>query len=219
MTDKAENANQAPCDDVRGVSWGHIADTFAMLAEIVNSVPDATWVPSLVNVVNALDADAPGCGRMKGYLAEHSRDNLDDLVRDLAVDWTLAFRGMNPANGPRPPYAGAWLSDDGTGVELMMSINSCYVAEGLGSSGNHLNRFDYIGVELEFMAHLLHRFEEEGSDDLAARIVDFEDRYILSWFSQFQDQVEKRCRIEFWKGYLELLSAVLHDTREGLLQN
>ncbi|MEG0682758.1 MAG: molecular chaperone TorD family protein, partial [Raoultibacter sp.] len=175
---KTMNTEQFKESKAPAVSWGEASDMLAMLAQIVNVVPDKTWVPSLVQAVSALDSEAPGCERMKAYLAKHAKDSIDDLVQDLAVDWTLAFRGMNPAHGPRPPYAGAWLADDGTGVELMLAINSLYVEEGLGVSGNHLNRLDYIGVELEFMAHLVKRFAEEGTDELAKRIVDFEDRFI-----------------------------------------
>lgn len=203
-------------DDDQAVSWSEISSTLSMLAQIVNVVPDETWVPSLVETIAALGDEAPGCTRMKAYLTEHSGDSLDDLVRDLAVNWTLVFRGMNPAHGPRPPYAGAWLSDDGTGVKLMLSVNSLYVEEGLGVSGSHLNRLDYIGVELEFMAHLVGRFAKEGTDELASRIVDFEDRFILSWLPRFRAQVEERCNIEFWKGYLELVVAVLEDVRKAL---
>ncbi|MEG2747593.1 MAG: molecular chaperone TorD family protein [Gordonibacter sp.] len=213
---KTMNTEQFKESKAPAVSWGEASDMLAMLAQIVNVVPDKTWVPSLAKTVGALDSEAPGCERMKAYLAKHTKDSIDDLVQDLAVDWTLAFRGMNPAHGPRPPYAGAWLADDGTGVELMLAINSLYVEEGLGVSGDHLNRLDYIGVELEFMAHLVKRFAEEGTDELAKRIVDFEDRFILSWFFRFQKQVEERCAIEFWKGYLELLAAALEDIREGL---
>lgn len=199
-----------------GVSWTAASDMLAMLAQIVNVVPDNAWVPSLVQTVEALDADAPGCARMKNYLADHEDDSLDDLVKDLAVDWTLAFRGTNPAFGPRPPYAGAWLASDGTGVDVMFAINSCYVEEGLGSSGNRLNRFDYLGVELEFLAYLMGRLDEEFTDERASRIVTFMDRYVLSWLPKFREQVEERCHIEFWKGYLELLEAVLLDIRTSL---
>lgn len=202
--------------DEQAASWSEVADMLAMLAQIVNVAPDRTWVPSLIDTVNVLSNDAPGCARMKAFLADRAGDSLDSLVQSLAVDWTLAFRGMNPARGPRPPYAGAWLADDGTGVELMLAINSLYVEEGLGISGNHLNRLDYIGVELEFMACLVERFAEEKSDEYAKRIVDFENRFVLSWFHQFQEQVEERCATEFWKGYLELVVAVLEDVREGL---
>lgn len=211
---KNDELQAQPCEGE--LAWNEVSDTIAMLAQMVNVVPDKTWVPSLVEAVNALDDAAPGCARMKAYLAEHAHDSLDELVQSLAVDWTLAFRGMNPANGPRPPYAGAWIADDGTGVELMLAINSRYVEEGLGSSGSHLNRYDYLGVELEFVAHLVGKLAEDESDELAARIVEFEDKFILSWFSKFQEQVEERCKIEFWKGYLELVAAVLADLREAL---
>lgn len=194
-----------------------LSQTLGMLAQMVNTVPDSDWVPSLATAVRALDPEAPGCARMQAFLDEHASDSTDELVRHLAVDWTLAFRGMNPAHGPRPPYAGAWLSDDGTGVDLMLAINTCYVEEGLGATGSHLNRFDYLGVELEFLAYLVEKAGSEQSDGTEiSRAADFKRRYIDSWFSQYCEQVEQRCKTEFWKGYLELVAAVLADLFEEL---
>lgn len=195
--------------------YGSLADTLQTLSRIISNVPDADWVPSLVETVQSLDASAPGCARMKGFLVQHGDDSLDSLVQCLAVDWTLAFRGMSPGRGPKPPYAGAWMSDDGTGVELMLAINSCYVAEGLGSSGNHLNRYDYLGVQLEFLAHLFRKAaaaEDAGAQEAALESAgSFRDRFILPWLASYRQQVEERCRTDFWKGYLELVEAVLDD--------
>lgn len=206
-------------DELDGARFGKaLADTLSMLAEMVNVVPDATWVPSLCETVGRLDPSAPGCSRMRGFLDEHEDCSLDELVRLLAVDWTLAFRGVNPASGPRPPYAGAWLSDDGTGVDLMLAVNTVYVEEGLGSGGGHLNRFDYLGVEIEFLAYLAEKLDDPQceSELVAAKIVDFEERFILSWLARYRSQVEEKCQTEFWKGFLELLEAVLRDLADEL---
>ena len=211
-----ERFEASPSEGASSVAWGSLADTLDMLAQMMNTVPDERWTPSLIDAVGTLDEAAPGCARMKRYLAEHAADPLEDVVRDLAVDWTLAFRGTNPALGPKPPYAGAWLADDGTGVQMMLTINSCYVEAGLKSSGNHLNRYDYLGVELEFLAHLMRGIDGDGSDDAAGRIVDFEDRYILSWLPRYCEHVEQCCKTEFGKGYLELVLAVLSDIRDSL---
>lgn len=195
--------------------YGSLADTLQMLSGIINNVPDAAWVPSLAETVGSLDAQAPGCGRMQAFLEQHSNDSLEDLVQCLAVDWTLAFRGMNPGRGPKPPYAGAWMADDGTGVELMLAINSCYAAEGLGSSGSHLNRYDYLGVQLEFLAHLFRKAaaaeSEEAQEAALESAASFRNRYILPWLPSYREQVEERCHTDFWKGYLELVEAVLDD--------
>lgn len=215
----AENASHEASTELEGekaISWAEMSETLAMLAQVVSVVPDETWVPSLVQVASGLDESAPGCARMKAYLEQHKQDSLDELVRNLAVDWTLAFRGVNPAHGPRPPYAGAWIASDGTGIDVMLAINSCYVQEGLGSSGNRLNRYDYLGVELEFIAYLAKGLEDQEDEGRRTRAAKFIDAYVLSWLPRFREQVEECCDTEFWKGFLELICAVLSDVREAL---
>lgn len=198
------------------VSAEAAVQTLRMLSQVMGSVPDGTWVPSLVEAVRALGDDAPGCGRMRRYVDDHADD--EDFVRELAVDWTLAFRGVNPAHGPRPPYAGAWLGDDGTGVAVMLAVNSCYVEEGLGTSGSRPNRLDYLGVELEFMAHLLSKAAAggEGAPEAEAALASFIDRYVLSWLPRYRAQVEERCRTEFWKGFLELAESAVREVGAAL---
>lgn len=203
-------------NDVIEVPWTDVAATLNMLARMVGNVPDAAWTPSLVQAVSALDDGAPGCTRMKTFLAEAGQDDLDALVQQLAVDWTLAFRGMSPDHGPRPPYAGAWLGNDGVGVQAMCSINGWYLEDGFAPVGGRSNRGDYLGVELDYVAAMLERYQENPTDERAARIVEFLDRYVLSWLGDYRGQVEERCKTSFWKGYLELVHGVLDDVRGGL---
>lgn len=202
--------------DEDAVSVEAAAETLRMLSGVMGSVPDGEWTPSLVKAVEVLGDDAPGCARMRRYLGEHAGE--DDFVQALAVDWTLAFRGVSPAHGPRPPYAGAWLGDDGTGVGVMLAVNSCYVAEGLGTSGSKPNRLDYLGVELEFMAHLLSKAAAggEGAREAEASLSSFIDRYVLSWLPRYRAQVEERCKTEFWKGFLELTESAVREVRAAL---
>ena len=203
-------------NDVVEVSWAEAAATLNMLARMIGNVPDAGWTPSLVEAVDALDDEAPGCSRMKAFLREQEGGGLDALVELLAVDWTLAFRGMSPKDGPRPPYAGAWISHDGVGVQAMCAINGWYLKDGFVPVGGRSNRGDYLGVELDYVAAMIAKYQDEPSEEYGRRIVQFLDEYVLSWLGDYRGQVEERCRTPFWKGYLELAHCVIEDVRNGL---
>ena len=217
ITTNIADADIAAADTL---AFRELADTLRMLGRMLNVVPDPSWTPSLVAAIDSMDNDAPGVARMQTYVAEHRSDEPDKLVEAIAVDWTLAFRGMNPARGPRPPYAGAWMSSDGTGIDLMLAINTHYVNAGLASSGNHLNRHDYLGVQLEFLAHLFDQMDtaldDETRREAAHSALRFTEKFILPWLPRYRAQVEERCSTELWKGFLELTNATLSDLRDQL---
>ena len=197
------------------LSFEEASALVAALARIIGEAPTGQQVLAFAASVGDMGDEVPGCKRMKDHFAAAQDCPEEQMVQDLAVDWTLAFRGVNPGAGPRPPYAGAWLAADAVGVDVMMAINTRYVEKGLGAGGGKLNRMDYLGVELEFVAYLLEQCatadapEQRGA--LAAEAAAFIDEYVLSWLPRYRADVEAKCQTEFWKGYLELLEAVLQD--------
>lgn len=200
------------------LSFEGVSNTLRALARLIGCPPDAKQIQAFADTMGAMAADAPGCDRMTAYFQQQAERPLDELSQELGVDWTLAFRGVNPAEGPRPPYAGAWLAEDGVGVEIMMEVNACYVERGLGHGPERLNRLDYLSAEIEFIAYLVDEYAaaetEEQQRDTADEIVAFEDEYILSWLPRYRADVEACCKTAFWKGYLELLEAFLADLRD-----
>lgn len=200
------------------VSFEAVSDTLLSLARIIGNAPDEQQIRAFANTVSALGDDVPGCQRMGQYFALRENQPMEQTAQELGVDWTLAFRGVNPGKGPLPPYAGAWLAADGVGVDVMMQINSRYIEKGLGCGGGKLNRMDYLGVEVEFVSHLLKECANANSETqraaIAAAAAQFEDEFILPWLPRYRASVETTCSTEFWKGYLELLETVLIDVRD-----
>lgn len=195
-----------------------ISDTLMSLSRIIGNAPDEPQIQAFADSIDALGDEALGCSRMQSYFAQHADEPMSSIAQELGVDWTLAFRGVNPGKGPKPPYAGAWLAEDGVGVEIMMEINSHYVKKGLGASGERFNRMDYLAVELEFVSYLLKEASDAPSDEeravLAHDAAQFTSEYILTWLPRYRESVESTCKTEFWKGYLELLEAVFSDVRD-----
>lgn len=214
-------------DTDRPAEFEAVSDALMSLSRALGCPPDTKQVQSFSDMVDTLGMDAPGCARMVAYFEQCEGRPMDETVQELGIDWTLAFRGVNPAEGPRPPYAGAWLAEDGVGVEVMMEVNSHYVARGLGHGSERLNRLDYLAAEVEFVARLIAECAQVGAANeagaagaaeqrqaLAVEIVEFEDEYLLSWLPRYRAAVEETCKTEFWKGYLELLEAFLRDIRD-----
>lgn len=194
--------------------WEGISATFAFLAQVANNAPNEASVRELLEAVRAADENevADGYRTMKQYAHACADRELAEVTRELGVDWTTVFRGMNRQGGPKPPYAGAWLSSDGVGVEEMCAVNACYVEAGLGAGTTAANRHDYFGIELEFVGRLAQRIA--GGDAAAAdQLASFLDRYLLSWFGSFADDVEAKGTTSFWKGYSDLVEASLRDVR------
>lgn len=195
-------------------SWECVATTFAFLAQVANSAPDEASAGELLDAVRAADGivGSSGYGAMKRYADDCANAPLADVARELGVDWTMLFRGMSRQSGPKPPYAGAWLSFDGVGVEEMCAVNACYVEAGFGSGATAANRHDYFGVELEFVGRLAQRIAK-GDVQAPAQLASFIDRHLLSWFDLFVEDARAKGTTAFWAGYLDLVSASLHEVR------
>ena len=194
--------------------WRDVADTFAFLAQIVNTAPTEASVAELMDAVLVADVDdaAGGYGAMKRYAEDRAEEPITDVARELGVDWTLLFRGMSSQDGLKPPYAGAWLSSDGVGIEEMCAVNACYAQAGLGAGETTANRHDYLGVELEFAGRLAQRIAE-GDPGASELLTSFVDRYLLSWFDSYAADAARLGRTSFWGGYLDLVGASLREVR------
>lgn len=200
------------------VSFEAVSGTLLSLARIIGNAPDIQQIRAFADTMGVLGDSVPGWTRMREYFSRREDQPLEQTAQDLGVDWTLAFRGVNPGKGPLPPYAGAWLAADHVGVDIMMQINSRYIDKGLGRGGGKFNRMDYLGAEVEFVSHLLKECAGAPSAEqraaIAGEVVQFEDEFILSWLPRYRASVETACKTEFWKGFLELLEAALTDVRD-----
>lgn len=194
--------------------WEGAAETFAFLAQVANSAPSEESVSELMSAVRAVDDvdESGGYGAMRAYADECVGVSMGQVAQELAVDWTLLFRGMNRQSGPRPPYAGVWLSDDGVGIEEMCAVNAYYAKAGLGAGGASGNRHDYFGVELEFVSRMARRIAE-GDERAPQLLASFLDECLLSWFDSFKSEAAEKGKTTFWKGYLDLVGASLVDAR------
>lgn len=194
--------------------WEGVSATFAFLAQVANNAPDEASVRELLEAVRAADENegAYGYRTMKRYAHACVGRELAEVTRELGVDWTAIFRGMNRKSSLKPPYAGVWLSSDGVGVEEMCAVNACYTEAGLGAGATVANRHDYFGIELEFVGRLAQRIAD-GDAAAADQLALFLDRHLLSWFGSFANDVETKDAISFWKGYLDLIEASLQDVR------
>ncbi|MDR1712657.1 MAG: molecular chaperone TorD family protein [Coriobacteriales bacterium] len=228
-------------------AWQDMATAMLSLAELLNNVPSeerALLLAQSMSIEDPSGSAAPGYAAMRRFFLETSDLTASELTEQLAVDWTGAFRGVDRQRGPKPPYAGAWLAADGLGVQVMQEINQAYAEAGLGSTGEGLNRLDYLGVELEFIGHLAQRIASTtcaadtsatsttcaaatcataacastAAANAAARqaLAGFLDKYVLSWVGDYVAAARGCARTDFLRGFLDLLEALLREMREAL---
>lgn len=198
-------------------AWEEVASTFAFFAQVANVAPSEESTAMLLEAVRSFaaeegmdDADA-----MRHYAQACAERPIEDVVRELAVDWTLLLRGMNQQVRPRPPYAGVWLAEDGIGIETMCAVNASYVEAGLGAGESSTNRHDYFGVQLEFVGLLAERIAE-GDREAPLQLASFLDRYLLSWFDSFVAVAREKGKTAFWTGYLGMVASAMKSVRAAL---
>lgn len=187
------------------------ADLYGFLAAILNNSPDETSVKNLRTYFLDNSNELPE--EMALFWSERTNVSDAEIARELAIEWTHLFRGLSPQLGPPPPYTGVYISKDSTGIEIISAVKTAYRAEGLINSGSYQDRADYLGFELEFMAHLANlateaydNNEPEKADEYSKKLNGFAEKFISPWIDEFIDNALAYTKTSFFKGYLKLLS-------------
>jgi TorA maturation chaperone TorD len=194
------------------ITAAETADLFTFLASVLNKSPDETVVKNL-RAYFADNGDG-SLGGMEEFLKERVGVNDADIATELAVEWTHLFRGLSPHFGPPPPYTGVYISKNATGIETILAVKQAYKSENLIPDMEiKQDRADYLGFELEFMAHLARRMAaaEESSDSEKAReygkkMDEFAKSFVTPWINEFAEKAMEYAKTSFFQGYLKLVS-------------
>lgn len=206
------------------IDWETISDAFAFLATILNKQPNEEMIVQLRKIYNEeelpLQKVVGSYHLMARYLNESEHKPTATVVQELSVEWTRLFRGISPAYGPQPPFAGIYISEDGVGVNTVMGITQMYSAHGLGTREDKHNRMDYLGTQLDFISILTKRAAQEAKlgnctavESIRIDILNFLHKYLLSWVDKFVDKAREYAQTDFFKGYLVMLSESLNDLK------
>lgn len=211
------------------ISLLEVQQAFQFLAYVLNNPPEENFVNQLrkqfLSPVSLSSADTFHIGRKQifDYFQEHQHASVDEMVQDLAVDWTRLFRGLNAAYGPPPPYEGVYKAGDGIGATIVQDVNKAYSKYGLSILGQHRDRSDYLGYELDFIRHLSEQaIHAQQSDQLEKEklyqndMCEFLKDHLSVWVGNFCTRAAAYAQTSFYRGFLLLLQETVADVTANL---
>lgn len=161
-----------------------------------------------------------GLRLLQNYKAVAKCGNLETIQKQLAVDRTKLCRGTVKQGAVRPPYEALYLMPEKE-MDQLLAIVQFYRKAGLKVSSEHLERMDYIGIELAFMGELCEQERialKSGRKEDYATVTDLEKKFLSEhlgkWAAEYCDQMIACAQTEFFRGFGYLLKAFLHEEKE-----
>jgi putative dimethyl sulfoxide reductase chaperone len=146
--------------------------SYGFLAWLILEGPDAPFLERmlggevgtyLASIADSGSSDRliqAGLEEMRGWLAGHADEPLEQLRQELAVQGTFIFKGIAPGYGPPPPYEAVHRRPGaGADAETLLSLREFYREAAAELPCSSRERLDHLGLELDFMRFLC---EEEG---------------------------------------------------------
>jgi TorA maturation chaperone TorD len=144
---------------------------------------------------------------------EASKDiSLQDVQKELSVEYTRLFRGIKRFYGPPPPYESVYSGEGVIMGNITVNVQSIYSEVGL-KVPNHLKGEmpDHIGFELDYLHYLC---EEESNSlkdkkigdgiSLKEKQIKFLIEHIVKWVPSFTETALDHATSGFYKGVLML---------------
>lgn len=136
-----------------------------------------------------------------------------EAVDRLAADFASIYltHGISAS-----PCESVWLDEDHLSMqEPMFQVRGWYRRHGLAVADWRLRTDDHLVNQLQFVAHLISRDEEDADLDEAAR---FLDEHLLRWIDDFALRVASRCETRLYAGLALLTAAYLEELRDLLAE-
>jgi len=203
-----------------------LAQTFSLLATLLNQIPDVALVEKLRIAggdclkLTGENLEAPvgieqGLQKMSDFIEATADLPGEEVQEQLAIDWTRLFRGVSPTYGPQPPYEGLFRPDLGDHIVVMQAVNRIYREIGVATSDENSNRPDYLGTELGFLSFLIQQMAKAGrageSSDArhyAGVAEKFMKEHLSKWVAAFISEAYPHANTDFYKGVLLLIESV-----------
>ena len=171
----------------------------------IGEVDDVLW-QGLRSAAFPLLPEAPRLDNAYRKLEEYLNDAKPKILKELAADYAILCRGIDPTKGA-DPYESVHRSP----MRLMMQdeweeVLKFYREVGLQRSETAVEPEDHLGIELECMARLCQRFTkayDQGDDKACSDSIQMQMRmledHLLLWVPRFTDEVLKVAKTEFYK--------------------
>lgn len=156
------------------------------------------------------------CQLVRKAIGDLPKEADEAVLDDLAADFTAIYL----SNGYHiSPYESVWLTDEGLVRQApMIQVREWYKRHDLLAKDWQKQADDYIALEVEFVAHLLERDDEE---ETLIKVAQFLDEHPLRWIREFSMRVSTRCSTPFYAGLVLLTMHYLEELRtllEAILQ-
>jgi TorA maturation chaperone TorD len=158
-----------------------------------------------------------GLEEMRGWLAAHADQPLEQLRKELAVQATWLFKGMAPGYGPPPPYEAVYRRPGaGVDAETLLSLRSFYREAAADLPADSRERLDHLGMELDFMRFSCgeeSRFWDSNDVAEAARYRriqrQFLAEHLVAWVPAYCEKILAEPCAPFYHGLARVLSGFL----------
>ncbi|MCB7037830.1 TorD/DmsD family molecular chaperone [Eggerthella sinensis] len=183
--------------------------------DAIERLRHAEALPHPVESGEAFEGLHEGLECIERFAAESRTQDVEQLRRTLAVEFTKLFRGVREGYGPTPPFeyvfAGTALEQR---TESMRATNVFYAELGLDTA--YPESRDFIALELDLMAHLIGRRVDalEANDATTAAYYLERERTWLSdhlstWIPRYCEEALPFARSGFYRGVLMMLDGLI----------
>jgi TorA maturation chaperone TorD len=152
-----------------------------------------------------------GLKLLRSWAKENENSKLDEVLTPIRQDYTKLFIG--PANLWAPPWESVYLTEEKlTFGEPTLSVREFYLRHGLQYERKNSEPDDHFGLEMEFMARLIAKQQQELANDQQekAHLIEKEQilflkEHILKWANNFTGDIIRNASTPYFRG-LALLS-------------
>lgn len=149
----------------------------------------------------------------------------EDIIEDLAVEYTRLFMGPGPHI---PPYESVHHERNGGDWGSLWGASTVEVKKFIETSGLHYKEDykelpDHISVELEFMQKVIERERdawEEGDRDKALYCLKMEkmfiDDHLIKWVPQFCGKVVSEAELTFYREMAKITGNFIEFEKENI---
>lgn len=147
-----------------------------------------------------------GLNQLRLWARQITEHNKVKILTQLKEDFNRLFIGPNKL--PSPPWESVYRSEEKLTFDLItLDVREFYRRHGLEFVQKNVEPDDHFGVELEFMAELIHRqrknLELEHYEE-ARRLKDeqlaFLREHLLKWASEFTQDVVSNASTDYYQG-------------------
>lgn len=208
--------------DIRD-TLGILAEDLQLLARVHDREMDTQTLDALRAVTYphclALNLEDPR-GKDAIAVLEQALQNMLDAdesdLDELAADYADIYLNHSIQASP---FESVWLDEDGLAMQQpMFQIRQWYKRFGMAAEDWRIRSDDHIGLQLQFIAHLLGKAgESKEAPELLAELARFLDEHPLRWIDEFSQRVTQRCGTAFYGGNAMLTASYL-DALRSLLE-